>query len=334
MLETASRGTSPAEKHSDASCKRLLLVYPVETTFVRNDIELLCRVTRVTTYPFRGPRSYAGLLARLFSTDIVYCWFALGFAAFAAVLSRILGRRVIVVAGGWDVVAMPEIGYGRLVTMWGRFVARTTFFFAHEILAFSDWSAHQIRRLSRRARIRRVYLSVDPAAFVPGPKERVVVCIANVSRENIVRKGLRTFVQAASYLKEVQFFLVGRWLDDSAAELTSIAPPNVKVTGRLPDRDLQSLLARAKVYCQPSYTEGFGVAIAEAMASGCVPVVTRVGAIPEVVGETGIFADYGNPSGLAEAIELAFESDAGPAARMRAVRMFTPGGRLAQLELA
>jgi len=335
MAETAScKATDLVESAPSGRRSRVLFLYPVDTTFVRSDFELLRRVADVTPYHFRGPRDYPGLFARLFSADTVYCWFALGFAAVAAVAGRLLGRRALVVAGGWDVVAMPEIGYGRLVSLRGRLVARIAFFFANEILAFSDWSAVQIRRLSPGAKIRRVYLSVDAEAFLPAQKERVVVCVANVSWENLARKGLRTFVDAASSLSDVQFFLVGQWCDDSVYELKANAPPNVTITGRLPDKDLKRLLGRAKVYCQPSYTEGFGVAIIEAMASGCIPVVTSAGAIPEVVGETGIFVDYGNPSKLAAAIQLALTSDRGNAARTRVIRRFPQARRLAALQSA
>jgi len=43
----------------------------------------------------------------------------------------------------------------------------------------------------------------------------------------------------------------------------------------------------ATVYCQFSLIESFGMTVAEAMLFGCVPVATAVGALPEVVGNTG-----------------------------------------------
>ena len=35
-----------------------------------------------------------------------------------------MGRRSVVISGGWDVEAIPEIGYGLLQTRWGRVRAR------------------------------------------------------------------------------------------------------------------------------------------------------------------------------------------------------------------
>ncbi len=59
------------------------------------------------------------------------------------------------------------------------------------------------------------------------------------------------------------------------------------------------------VYAQSSISEGFGLSLLEAMASGVPIVATRTGGIPEVVvhKETGILVPPGNPLVLAKAIE-------------------------------
>jgi glycosyltransferase involved in cell wall biosynthesis len=41
-------------------------------------------------------------------------------------------------------------------------------------------------------------------------------------------------------------------------------------------------------YLQLSSSEGFPNALGEAMASGCVPIGSSVGAIPEIIGDTGL----------------------------------------------
>jgi glycosyltransferase involved in cell wall biosynthesis len=59
-------------------------------------------------------------------------------------------------------------------------------------------------------------------------------------------------------------------------------------TGRVDEETLQALYQGAAVYVQPSWTEGFGLPILEAMRAG-VPVVTSDGgALPEVVGDAGV----------------------------------------------
>lgn len=59
-------------------------------------------------------------------------------------------------------------------------------------------------------------------------------------------------------------------------------------TGRVSPDVLRVLYQGSSVYVQPSWTEGFGLPVLEAMASG-VPVITsNGGALPEVVGQAGV----------------------------------------------
>lgn len=75
----------------------------------------------------------------------------------------------------------------------------------------------------------------------------------------------------------IQFHLIGIEREvANGANLTS--------HGVLIDRaHIESMYARAHVLVSTSESEGFPKVIAEAMAFGCVPVVTAVGAIPEVL---------------------------------------------------
>ncbi len=313
---------------------RILLVYPIDATFIQADLAHLRSICEVVPLEFRGSRDYLSLLKWLLRVDVVYCWFALEFAAVSVLLAKLVGRKSIVVAGGWDVTGIAEIGYGRLLRRRGRLAARVACGIADLVLAFSDWSAAQVRQIAPRARVRRAYLSVDLDAFRPGSKEDLVVCVAHVSRQNIARKGLRTYVRAANLVPEARFLLVGRLWDESAEELRAIASSNVTLTGWLEDAEFKDVLARAKVYCQASFTEGFGVALAEAMASGCVPVVCRAGAMPEVVGDVGLYVPYGDERSLASAVREALQSGRGMEARDRVHRLFSSGARREELRIA
>ena len=66
----------------------------------------------------------------------------------------------------------------------------------------------------------------------------------------------------------------------------------------------------------------FGMALAEAMACECIPVLTNNAALPEVVGDVGFYVPYGDEEATAEAIEEALKSDKGEEARERIKNMF------------
>jgi glycosyltransferase involved in cell wall biosynthesis len=94
-------------------------------------------------------------------------------------------------------------------------------------------------------------------------------------------------------------------------------------TGYVSDELLVALYRKAKVYCQLSAHESFGVALAEAMACGCVPVVTNRYALPEVVGDAGFYVPYGDPKAAAEAVRQALKSNKGTRARERIQKYFS-----------
>lgn len=58
--------------------------------------------------------------------------------------------------------------------------------------------------------------------------------------------------------------------------------------GKPDDDSLAALMARAVVFSLPSFYEGFGLPVLEAMACGTPPVVSDRGALPEVVGNAGV----------------------------------------------
>ncbi len=332
--ESASASTEGRDRPVPARLPRVLFVYPFPATFIQRDMDVLQTFCEVRGLLFDRRSQYPTLLKSILSADIIYCWFALPFAAVAAIVARAIGRKVIVVAGGWDVARVPEIGYGRLLTKRGLAIARVSLGAPDLVLAFSESSKTTIREVAPKSPVRLAYLGVDGELFHPAEKENLVVTVAQVTRENILRKGLRTLVDAAKEIPEARFVIVGKHVDDAIDELRAVGSGNVRFLGEVSDRDLREILGRARVYVQASYTEGFGVALAEAMASGCVPVVTRKGAMPEVVGDTGLYVEYGDPHELANAIREGLRSPLGARARARILDRFTIARRLDALRNA
>jgi glycosyltransferase involved in cell wall biosynthesis len=82
------------------------------------------------------------------------------------------------------------------------------------------------------------------------------------------------------------------------------------VTTRSPE-ELAGFYRGARVLAAPSlFEETFGVVPAEAMSHGVPVVASRIGALPETVGDGGLFAVPGDPSDLAGKLLLVW-SDAG-----------------------
>lgn len=72
--------------------------------------------------------------------------------------------------------------------------------------------------------------------------------------------------------------------------------PNVKVVGYVTDHDLAYLMDRALCLVFPSWTEGFGLPIVEAMARGCPVVSSDRASMPEVCGNATLMAPPDDPA--------------------------------------
>jgi L-malate glycosyltransferase len=86
----------------------------------------------------------------------------------------------------------------------------------------------------------------------------------------------------------------------------------VTFTGDLPHEGLPDLLRQADIYISASLSDGTSSALLEAMATGLVPVVTRITAnVPWIVhGRNGLLFEPGQPEDLARALAHALK-DAG-----------------------
>jgi len=77
---------------------------------------------------------------------------------------------------------------------------------------------------------------------------------------------------------------------------------HVQVTGYVPDGERRALLESAAVLVLPSWNEGFGLPVLEAMALEVPVVVSNRGALPEVAGDAALYCDPADPMSLASAL--------------------------------
>ncbi len=79
---------------------------------------------------------------------------------------------------------------------------------------------------------------------------------------------------------------------------------DVILTGRIPnDREVAAILSQAVALVHPSFHEGFGLTVLEAMSCGCPVIAAKTTSIPEVVGDDGLLVDPQSVEELARAME-------------------------------
>jgi glycosyltransferase involved in cell wall biosynthesis len=91
--------------------------------------------------------------------------------------------------------------------------------------------------------------------------------------------------------------------------------PGIVMAGYLDDEELCTVYAGATGFLYPSYLEGFGVPLLEAMAFGIPSIATTAGASPEVGGRLVRYRDPDDYAGIAE--DLRAIAHLAPAERLR-----------------
>lgn len=307
---------------------RILFVYSRESTFISIDRDVLRRRWQVREWQQKSPLvNLPRLVLAVWRSDLVFGWFASWHTFWPITLAWILRKPSVLVVGGVDTARMPEIGYGLQQRRFFRGLSRWVMRRASRLVTNSHYSQAELEANVGISgdRVTVVYHGVpDPFGALPdGPRERLALTVGAVDDRNLERKGLRPFVEAAGRLPDVSFELAGRFYDDAAEKLEARAP-NVKLTGWISQEELEDAFRRASVYVQASLHEGFGLSVAEAMLAGCIPVTTAAGALPEVVGETGVVISDASAGEVARGVEraLAFDERERAAARERVLERF------------
>jgi glycosyltransferase involved in cell wall biosynthesis len=322
---------------------RLLFVKSRRASFVELDQRLLAE--RYDVHELYQPGHFSDprtVIRELLKADVIVGWWASWHTFLPFTLAWLLRKPSLLIVGGFDTAAEPEYGYGYQLGGARARLSRLIMRSARILMTNSEYSREEIRRNVGipPERVRVVYHGIPeadtaggplPTGFTGDPDRPIAITVGNVDHTNLERKGIRAFVQAAALVPEVNFIVAGRIVGDAGAELERIAGANVRLSGWLEDEQLESLLRHARVYVQASRHEGFGVSVAEAMLAGCVPVVTRAGALPEVVGDTGVLLDDADPRTVAIGVREALHLGTAEAARRRVRERFSVAQRRAGL---
>lgn len=114
-------------------------------------------------------------------------------------------------------------------------------------------------------------------------------------------------------LDALTLVIAGAW-DERYPEPKRIAEKagetSIRWLGRVDDADLPALYTGASLFVFPSFFEGFGLPVLEAMACGTPVVCSRVSALPEVAGDAAVLFEPGDNETLRRALQRAI-ADAG-----------------------
>ncbi len=130
---------------------------------------------------------------------------------------------------------------------------------------------------------------------------------------------------------DLELIIIGRpgwrWVDPLATDQYRDMKPWVRILADISDPDLIEFYNRAELFMYPSFYEGFGLPILEAMACGAPVISSGVSSMPEVAGSAALLADPGDlKTFISQALRLLHDRklrDAMIDAGIERARMFT-----------
>ncbi|SEG06530.1 glycosyltransferase family 4 protein [Algoriphagus boritolerans] len=306
----------------------ILYIFPVRTAFIDRDLEMISPVAKIkplefTQSPVLLPFYFILQFFQLLWFLPVTCQYLCFFGGYHSVLpvwfGRILGKKCTIQAGGTDCINMPEIGYGNFRKKWLRKATVYSFKNCSLILPVADALVKQEYAYDPKINPKQGLLNLIPDLKTPiqvipngfdtdfwrdlGRERRpfsfISVATGTSNPSRAIVKGYDLVEKLAKNHPDWSFTLVG-----DPAYISSNS--NVKILGKLKATELLKQYNTHQFYLQLSTSEGFPNALGEAMACGCVPIGSAVGAIPEIIDKTG-FLLFRKEINELEALILGFD---------------------------
>ena len=247
--------------------------------------------------------------------DIYYCWWW-GHAPIAIVLAA-FRQKPVLVTGAFDYATCRDEIPGMCYLdrpFWQKWALQFSLRFANSNLFISSFEENEVTKNLHVRNPVLAPLAVDTdfykPTFLATEETPYFFSVSWTSKTNIIRKGIKQTIEAFSFisriLPNVRLKLAGK-AGDGDGDLRAIVKQHnlesrVDFLGMISEEDKLKYYQGCIAYVQPTLYEGFGLAIAEAIACGCRVVTSNRGAVPEVSGRFGVCVDPKSIPAIAEAM--------------------------------
>jgi len=337
---------------------RLLYFYPNDASYVNKDLRILEVHFRIIRFKVEPSKKWALPLKLIyqkllclwyFRAKYIVCQFA-GFHSFIpVVMGKILNIQTVIILGGSDCASFPEINYGNYrkkflgkITAWSIENA-DVLSPVHEKMIGYDYTYENYSNKKQgytaftkqsKALVKVIYNGFYTDVFTrrEGERTKNFLAIAAYNRDTVYSlKGIDLLEKAAIHFLETTFTVVGV----SEQYIRASRPANLIFLPFVTQTELNDILNTHYFYCQLSISEGFPNALCEAMLCGCIPVVSDVCSMPDIVDSCGFVLPQRNPEMLFEILQKMMDlpdlEQKSIASRKRVVDMYSFENRKTEL---
>lgn len=223
-------------------------------------------------------------------------------------------KRLVVTIHDVGQLAYPELLSNNLQRWYARRLLSAVAKRADAILCDSEFTRGEVRKYLDvdSSHLFVVYPGIDFASARLQDDRRLddgkdyLLAVGNVKKH----KNLLALISAFASIRDRihhDLVIVGRqegFLNAESALVNAsvLMDGRVRFTGHVSDAELPGYYRNATALIFPSYYEGFGFPILEAMAQGCPVACSRAASLPEVAGDAALYFDPFNVDAIAEAL--------------------------------
>lgn len=182
------------------------------------------------------------------------------------------------------------------------------------VIVNSQFTKSQVLRFfpHLQDRIYVTYLGCNRTTAVSNPftlelPEKYILFLGTLEKRKNVLGLIKAFEVLRSQGFQEKLVLAGAWGFGSEeiqkVLASSPAKDHILHLNYVPDESLSELYHRAQLFFFPSWYEGFGIPVLEAMTLGCPVVTSSGGALQEVCGDAALFADPANIQEMVETLK-------------------------------
>ena len=293
------------------------------------------------------------VFVKLLTCKVVIINFGAWHTIFPVFLSKLFFKKSIIIIGGFDAGNIPSLQYGifhkQSVLQWfmritynaATYLCPVSEALVSSVNKYADPSGegykigllHHVPEVRNKVHVIPTdydddFWKIDESIF----KEGVLSLAYVYNSATYTLKGFDLLTECALMMPDVRFTFAG-FSPEMIEKYTPDLPENVKLISFVSDLEARKLYQSNKVFVLPSLTEGLPNTLCEAMLCGCVPIVSEVSVMPEIVSNLGFVLKRKENIVLKDLTEKTLECNINIwKIRQRIVEMYPRGMRLALLQ--